>query len=57
MAYFLGMITPLIVINIITYLFRDKLNEKGWIKRDMYWKTMFGASLGAFIGLYIINYM
>lgn len=57
MAYFIGMLTPLIIINVIAYFFRDKLDKKGWVKKDVYWRTMISASLGTAIGLYIINYM
>ena len=57
MIYFLGMITPLVIINIVTYFFRDTLDKKGWVKKEVYWKTMLMASLGTFIGLYIINYL
>lgn len=57
MAYFLGIITPLIIINIVAYFFRDTLDKKGWVKKDAYWTTMSLSSLGTAIGLYIINYL
>lgn len=57
MAYFLGMITPLIILNIIAYFFRDALDKKGLVKKDKYWMTMITVSLGTAIGLYIINYL
>ncbi len=57
MGYFLGMITPLIIINIVAYFFRDTLDKKGWVKKDVYWRTATLSSLGTAIGLYIINYL
>lgn len=57
MAYFLGMLFPLFIINVIAYLFRDVLDRKGWVKKDVYWQTMATTSLASFIGLCIINYL
>jgi hypothetical protein len=57
MAYFMGVIAPLIVINIIAYFFRDELDKKGWVNKDTFSRSMFLASIGTAIGLYIINYM
>lgn len=57
MEYFLGMLFPLIIINILAYFFRDTLDKKGWVKNEMFWRTMISASIGTAIGLYIINYM
>lgn len=57
MAYFLGMLFPLFIINVVAYFFRDTLDEKGWVKKEMYLRTMIFSSLGCVIGLYIINYI
>jgi hypothetical protein len=55
MASLLRMFFPLIIIIAVAYSFRDTLDKKGWVKKDMFWKTMILTSIGSVIGLYIAD--
>ncbi|GEM_PF-5106230 len=55
MASLLGMLFPLIIIIVVAYFFRDTLDKKGWVRKDMFWKTMILTSAGSVIGLYIAD--